>query len=102
MTRTRHPKLKNIVTEINKFFRRSQRAKRAGVPDAVLSSGARSACMVERRGLSTRGPESAQASVAADDKTILMQVQNALQKQFAKDTPPGQKVWEWKYSFLAR
>lgn len=31
------------------------------------------------------------------DKTILMQVQNALQKTFAKDTPPGQRVWVWDY-----
>lgn len=34
---------------------------------------------------------------ATDDKTVLMQVQNALQKAFAKDTPPGQRVWVWSY-----
>jgi hypothetical protein len=32
-----------------------------------------------------------------EDKTILMQVQNTLQKQFAKDTPPGAQVWKWTY-----
>merc|ERR1712137_216165 len=32
-----------------------------------------------------------------DDKTILMHVQNSLQKEFAKDTEPGQSVWEWGY-----
>jgi hypothetical protein len=32
-----------------------------------------------------------------EDKTVLMQVQNTLQKAFAKDTPPGQKVWIWNY-----
>ena len=43
MTKNRDPKLKNIDTQIKNNFRRSRRAKRAGVPDAVLSSGARSA-----------------------------------------------------------
>eukprot|EP00747_Dinoflagellata_sp_TGD_P184025 gnl/TRDRNA2_/TRDRNA2_39331_c0_seq1.p1 gnl/TRDRNA2_/TRDRNA2_39331_c0~~gnl/TRDRNA2_/TRDRNA2_39331_c0_seq1.p1 ORF type:complete len:357 (-),score=69.67 gnl/TRDRNA2_/TRDRNA2_39331_c0_seq1:182-1252(-) len=37
------------------------------------------------------------ASNAADDKTVLMQVQNALQKHFAKETPPGHRVWLWSY-----
>jgi len=32
-----------------------------------------------------------------EDKTILMQVQNTLQKAFAKDTPPGERVWVWSY-----
>lgn len=32
-----------------------------------------------------------------EDKTILMQVQNTLQKRFAKDTPPGERVWVWSY-----
>lgn len=34
---------------------------------------------------------------AVEDKTILMQVQNSLQKTFARDTPPGQRVWVWSY-----
>jgi len=34
---------------------------------------------------------------AVEDKTILMQVQNALQKSFARETPPGQRVWVWSY-----
>eukprot|EP00931_Biecheleriopsis_adriatica_P115692 TRINITY_DN91459_c0_g1_i1.p1 TRINITY_DN91459_c0_g1~~TRINITY_DN91459_c0_g1_i1.p1 ORF type:complete len:380 (-),score=84.73 TRINITY_DN91459_c0_g1_i1:233-1372(-) len=33
----------------------------------------------------------------AEEKTILMQVQNSLQKTFAKDTPAGEKVWIWSY-----
>ena len=37
------PKLKNIVINIKNIVRGSRRAKRAGVLDAVLSSGARSA-----------------------------------------------------------
>lgn len=32
-----------------------------------------------------------------EDKTILMQVQNTLQKVFAKNTPPGERVWVWSY-----
>ena len=43
MTKNRDPNLKKIDTKIKKIFRRSRRAKRAGIPDAVLSSGARSA-----------------------------------------------------------
>eukprot|EP00928_Gymnodinium_smaydae_P018102 TRINITY_DN16888_c0_g1_i2.p1 TRINITY_DN16888_c0_g1~~TRINITY_DN16888_c0_g1_i2.p1 ORF type:complete len:380 (+),score=93.59 TRINITY_DN16888_c0_g1_i2:71-1141(+) len=38
---------------------------------------------------------------SVDDKTILMQVQNTLQKAFAKDTPPGQRVWIWDYESIA-
>lgn len=34
---------------------------------------------------------------AVEDKTIIMQVQNALQKSFSKETPPGQRVWVWDY-----
>jgi len=34
---------------------------------------------------------------AVEDKTVLMQVQNALQKSFARETPPGQRVWVWSY-----
>ncbi|CAJ1394690.1 unnamed protein product [Effrenium voratum] len=34
---------------------------------------------------------------AVEEKTILMQVQNALQKTFSKDTPAGEKVWVWSY-----
>lgn len=34
---------------------------------------------------------------AVENKTILMQVQNALQKTFSKDTPPGERVWVWSY-----
>lgn len=34
---------------------------------------------------------------AVEEKTLLMQVQNALQKTFSKGTPPGQRVWEWDY-----
>merc|ERR1712194_675550 len=34
---------------------------------------------------------------AVENKTVLMQVQNALQKTFAKDTPPGERVWIWSY-----
>ena len=43
MTKIRDPKLKKIVTKFKNMFRRSRRAKRAGVLDAVSSSGARSA-----------------------------------------------------------
>ncbi|CAE7528004.1 unnamed protein product [Symbiodinium natans] len=34
---------------------------------------------------------------AVEDKTILMQVQNMLQKTFSKDTAAGDKVWVWTY-----
>jgi len=37
------------------------------------------------------------ANKSVEDKTILMQVQNALQKSFARETPPGQRVWVWSY-----
>ena len=37
------PKTKKNLTNIENMFRRSRRAKRAGVLDAFLSSGARSA-----------------------------------------------------------
>ena len=43
MPNNRDHKLKKNDTKIKKNFRRSRRAKRAGIPDAVLSSGARSA-----------------------------------------------------------
>ena len=33
-----------------------------------------------------------------EDKTILMQVQNILQRLFAKSTPCGQPVWLWSYT----
>lgn len=33
-----------------------------------------------------------------EEKTILMQVQNTLQKTFAKDTAAGEKVWVWTYN----
>eukprot|EP00397_Hematodinium_sp_SG-2012_P016995 GEMP01017357.1.p1 GENE.GEMP01017357.1~~GEMP01017357.1.p1 ORF type:complete len:327 (+),score=73.69 GEMP01017357.1:599-1579(+) len=33
----------------------------------------------------------------ARDKTILMQVQNQLQKVLAKEIPPTQRVWAWHY-----
>eukprot|EP00971_Amphidinium_carterae_P213595 4239065-Amphidinium_carterae.1 len=33
-----------------------------------------------------------------EEKILLMSVQNALQKLFAKDTPPGQRVWIWHYA----
>jgi len=42
------------------------------------------------------------ASVAerppVEEKTILMQVQNTLQKTFSKDTAAGEKVWVWTYT----
>mmetsp|Transcript_76019 Transcript_76019/g.180896 ORF Transcript_76019/g.180896 Transcript_76019/m.180896 type:complete len:381 (-) Transcript_76019:202-1344(-) len=38
-----------------------------------------------------------QAVVDTEEKTLLMSVQNALQKLFAKDTPPGERVWVWDY-----
>lgn len=31
------------------------------------------------------------------DKTVLMEVQNTLQKAFSRDTTPGQRVWVWSY-----
>lgn len=34
---------------------------------------------------------------AVEDKTLLMKVQNALQKTLAKETPPGHQVWVWSY-----
>ncbi|CAK9098318.1 unnamed protein product [Durusdinium trenchii] len=33
-----------------------------------------------------------------EEKTILMQVQNTLQKTFSKDTAAGEKVWVWTYN----
>lgn len=42
-------------------------------------------------------PTACKPQQAVEDKTILMQVQNALQKTFSKDTPPGQRVWVWSY-----
>lgn len=41
-------------------------------------------------------PDSASQD-SIEDKTVLMQVQNLLQKTFSKDTPPGQRVWLWSY-----
>lgn len=64
---------------------------------------------VERTALTSAGPPPQLSTAAAasstsvekqpglEDKTILMQVQNTLQKAFAKDTPPGQRVWVWSY-----
>ena len=43
LTKNRDPKLKHIFTKIKQIFRGSRRAERAGVLDAGLSSGARSA-----------------------------------------------------------
>lgn len=43
------------------------------------------------------GPEAEKDRQVADDKTILMQVQNQLQKAFSKNVPPGQRVWIWSY-----
>lgn len=43
------------------------------------------------------GGEARQPQQAVEDKTILMQVQNLLQKKFARDTKPGQQVWVWEY-----
>jgi len=37
------------------------------------------------------------AKVNVEERTVLMQVQNNLQKAFAKDTPTGEKVWVWSY-----
>jgi len=42
-------------------------------------------------------PGKSDPAKAVEDKTILMQVQNSLQKSFAKDIPPGQRVWVWDY-----
>ena len=60
LTKNRNPKLKKIFTKIRKIFRGSRRAKRAGVLDAVLSSGARSAPELRpasgSRGAQTRLP----------------------------------------------
>lgn len=36
-------------------------------------------------------------AAVVEEKTVLMQVQNILQKTFAKDTPAGEKVWVWSY-----
>ena len=43
LIKNQDPKLEKIVTQLRNIFRRSRRAERAGVLDAVLSSGARSA-----------------------------------------------------------
>ena len=43
MTKKSRRKTEKIATKMQKHFRRSRRAKRAGVPDAVLSSCMRSA-----------------------------------------------------------
>jgi len=42
-------------------------------------------------------PPVAEVSQSVEERTILMQVQNQLQKLLAKDTPPGSKVWSWSY-----
>mmetsp|Transcript_90679 Transcript_90679/g.236150 ORF Transcript_90679/g.236150 Transcript_90679/m.236150 type:complete len:388 (+) Transcript_90679:199-1362(+) len=42
-------------------------------------------------------PPAAEVSQSVEERTILMQVQNQLQKLLAKDTPPGSKVWSWSY-----
>lgn len=47
-------------------------------------------------GAEVGGPTSSPQTVM-DDKTILMQVQNTLQKTFAKETLPGERVWHWSY-----
>ena len=39
LAKKRDPQLKNIATELKQIFRRSRRAKRAGIPDAVSSAG---------------------------------------------------------------
>merc|ERR1712032_1148870 len=46
---------------------------------------------------SSSGPGAKDSKQPIEDKTILMQVQNSLQKTFAKDTPPGERVWVWSY-----
>jgi hypothetical protein len=59
----------------------------------------------EGTNLSLEAPVQLQSDSAAspekqpqlEDKTILMQVQNHLQKVFAKVTPPGERVWVWNY-----
>lgn len=48
-------------------------------------------------GVGTGSMTPAGARSAVEDKTVLMQVQNALQKDLAKETPPGQRVWVWSY-----
>lgn len=75
---------------------------RAALPPPQLSAAG---------GGAAGGPAAAvEPQSATEDKTLLMQVQNALQKAFAKDLLPGQRVWQWSYEpdsrdpqlFLAR
>jgi hypothetical protein len=37
----------------------------------------------------------------AEQKTLLMRVQNRLQKAYVHQLPPGASVWEWSYEFSA-
>jgi len=36
---------------------------------------------------------------AADQKTVLMTVQNRLQKKYGKSLPPGTRAWEWSFEY---
>jgi len=35
----------------------------------------------------------------ADQKTVLMTVQNRLQKKYGKSLPPGTRAWEWSFEY---
>jgi hypothetical protein len=45
-------------------------------------------------------PNDAQRMIA-EQKTLLMRVQNRLQKAYVQQLPPGASVWEWSYEFSA-
>eukprot|EP00930_Biecheleria_cincta_P013699 TRINITY_DN12091_c0_g1_i1.p1 TRINITY_DN12091_c0_g1~~TRINITY_DN12091_c0_g1_i1.p1 ORF type:complete len:359 (+),score=66.36 TRINITY_DN12091_c0_g1_i1:82-1158(+) len=45
----------------------------------------------------SRSVDPGPVAAVVEEKTVLMQVQNILQKTFAKDTPAGEKVWVWSY-----
>eukprot|EP00929_Paragymnodinium_shiwhaense_P078692 TRINITY_DN40807_c0_g2_i1.p1 TRINITY_DN40807_c0_g2~~TRINITY_DN40807_c0_g2_i1.p1 ORF type:complete len:474 (-),score=149.18 TRINITY_DN40807_c0_g2_i1:84-1505(-) len=73
-------------------------ANRAEAPPAVVPSAA----LAARAGEGAKDSKGGQDSALVEDKTILMQVQNALQKLFAKDTTPGQSVLVWNYEENSR
>lgn len=67
-------------------------------PLVAPGPGAEAAVVSRAAGASATSTASSPEKLSVlDDKTVLMQVQNVLQKVFARDTPPGQRVWLWSY-----
>lgn len=80
---------RDTVERVLWYFGRSEENYAAVKHPAELSSASRIQPSVD-----TGSPEK---QPQLEDKTILMQVQNTLQKVFAKNTPPGERVWVWSY-----